>query len=400
MCRRRYRFEGAAGRVFEHVLGMFASQHSIRGQVVLRGMGIDRIPVTNVENACAGASTALHLACAGIRADMFDVALTVGSEKITHPNKAMSLGAYASCMDVENFERHIQMITDVGKTFKIDIPGESGAPGEGRSIFMDAYAMGARWHMDRFGSTQRQLAVICSKNHFHGSLNSLAQYQNAMTVEEVLADRAVAYPLTRAMCAPVGDGAAAAIVCSERYLKKLNGVRPVRILASVMGQGRRQGSTIPISAKGFRSRRIIQAGVSAVISAWRSCTTRRRGGDCTRRRRWDSALSARAGRMPNRVPLGLAERSRSTPAAASSAGGIPSAHRGWRRFMNWLPSFAGAPVRGRLRGLVLALRKTAAATSASRRRRCASTFWSGCNPPAGYTSRARQSARAHRQVTQ
>ena len=97
--------------------------------------------------------------------------------------------------------------------------------------------MGARWHMDRFGSTQKQLAVICAKNHFHASLNPMAQYQQDMTVEQVLADRLVAYPLTRAMCAPVGDGAAAAIVCSERFLKKLAGARPVRIRASVMGQG-------------------------------------------------------------------------------------------------------------------------------------------------------------------
>lgn len=73
--------------------------------------------------------------------------------------------------------------------------------------------------MSRFGSTQRQLAVICSKNHFHGSLNPMAQYQETMTIEAVLADKPIAYPLTRAMCAPVGDGAAAAIICSERYLK-------------------------------------------------------------------------------------------------------------------------------------------------------------------------------------
>jgi acetyl-CoA acetyltransferase len=91
--------------------------------------------------------------------------------------------------------------------------------------------------MDRFGTTQRQLAVVCSKNHFHASLNPLAQYTNTMEVEEVLADRTIAWPLTRAMCAPVGDGAAAAIVCSERYLRRLVGARPVRILASVMGQG-------------------------------------------------------------------------------------------------------------------------------------------------------------------
>ncbi len=58
--------------------GMFDKQDSIRGQVIMRGMGVDKIPVTNVENACAGASTALPLAYTGIRAGMFDVALAVG----------------------------------------------------------------------------------------------------------------------------------------------------------------------------------------------------------------------------------------------------------------------------------------------------------------------------------
>ncbi len=217
--------------------GMFANQHSIRGQVILRSMGIQAIPVTNVENACAGASTALHLAYTGIRAGMYDVALAVGSEKITNPNKALSLSAYAFCMDVGNFEAHIQMIERVGNTFAIEIPPNQTPPGEGRSIFMDAYAMGARWHMSRFGSTQRQLAVICAKNHFHGSLNPMSQYQTDMTVAQVLADKPVAYPLTRAMCAPVGDGAAAAIVCSGAYLKKLVNARPIKIRASVLGTG-------------------------------------------------------------------------------------------------------------------------------------------------------------------
>lgn len=217
--------------------GMFDNQHSIRGQVVFRGMGIDRIPVANVENACAGASTALHLAYSGIRAGMFDVAIAVGSEKITSPDKAKSLAAYAYCMDVENFEPHINMLMEMGQSFKVELPEGESAPGQGRSIFMDAYAMMARWHMDRFKSTQHHLAVISSKNHYHGSLNPLAQYQQPMTVEQILADRAVAYPLTRAMCAPVGDGAAAAIVCSESFLKKLTGARPIKIRASIMGQG-------------------------------------------------------------------------------------------------------------------------------------------------------------------
>ena len=217
--------------------GMYANQHSIRGQVVLRSMGIDAIPVTNVENACAGASTALHLAYTGIRAGMYDVALAVGSEKITDPDKMKAFSAYATCMDVEKFGEQLQMMEKSIEMFPVEIPEGQSPPGEGRSIFMDAYAMGARWHMNRFGSTQRQLAAICAKNHFHGSLNPMSQYQMDMSVEEVLADKPIAYPLTRAMCAPVGDGAAAAIVCSEAFLKKLTAPRPVKIRASVHGSG-------------------------------------------------------------------------------------------------------------------------------------------------------------------
>lgn len=221
--------------------GMFANQHSIRGQVVLRSMGIEALPVTNVENACAGASTALHLAWTGVRAGLYDVALAVGAEKITHPNKALSLGAYATCMDVAHFERQMQTMEALNRSFRVAVPADQTPPGDGRSVFMDAYAMGARWHMDRFGSTQRQLAVICAKNHFHGSLNPLAQYQEDMTPEQVLADKPIAYPLTRAMCAPVGDGAAAAVVCSEAFLRRLTTPRPVRIRASVLGSGTDRG---------------------------------------------------------------------------------------------------------------------------------------------------------------
>ena len=72
--------------------------------------------------------------------------------------------------------------------------------------------------MKRYGTTQRQIAAGASKNHYHGSLNPKAQYRFEVSVDEVLADRAVSYPLTRSMCAPMGDGAAAAILCSEAAL--------------------------------------------------------------------------------------------------------------------------------------------------------------------------------------
>lgn len=217
--------------------GMFSNQHSIRGQVILRSMGIQKIPVTNVENACAGGSSALHLAWMSVRAGMADVVLALGAEKISNPNKMLSLGAYASCMDVGNFQKHLEMMQEISKSFIVDIPPDQAPAGDGRSIFMDAYAMGAKWHMSRFGTTQRQLAVIASKNHFHASLNPLAQYQQTMSVEEVLADKPIAYPLTRAMCSPVGDGAAAAIVCSESFLRKRSSARALRIRASVLGSG-------------------------------------------------------------------------------------------------------------------------------------------------------------------
>ena len=104
-----------------------------------------------------------------------------------------------------------------------------------RSPMMDIYAYMIRWHMKEYGTTQHQLALITSKNHWHGSMNPKAQYQKEMTVEEVLAGKPILYPLTAPMCAPLGDGSAAAILCSADFLKKMKSPRPVKVLASVYG---------------------------------------------------------------------------------------------------------------------------------------------------------------------
>jgi acetyl-CoA acetyltransferase len=216
--------------------GMFSDQHSIRGQVMLRPLQIQGIPIVNCENACAGASTAFHLAYTAIRAGMYDCVLALGVEKISHPERMLSLKSYATCLDVEDFPRHIQNLMQLSEGLDIDIP-DTGAPGEGRSVFMDLYALGTRWHMGKYGTTQRQLAVISSKNHWHSSMNPLAQYRDILSVEEILADKLISYPLTRPMCAPVGDGAAAAVLCSADFLKKLPDSRPVLVRASVLGSG-------------------------------------------------------------------------------------------------------------------------------------------------------------------
>lgn len=216
--------------------GMFSDQHSIRGQVALRPLGIQGIPIINVENACAGASTAFHLAHLAVASGMQEVTLAIGVEKISHEDKMLSLKSYASCVDVEKFPEQIKILQELDALHGISVPQEE--LGQGRSIFMDIYASAARGHMAKYGSTQEQMAIIAAKNHFHGSLNPLAQIQRDMTVEEILADPVVSYPLTRAMCSPVGDGAGAAILCSGDYLKKIINPRPVKVVASMLGSGR------------------------------------------------------------------------------------------------------------------------------------------------------------------
>ena len=122
-----------------------------------------------------------------------------------------------------------------------ELAGKAFEPGPDRTIFMDTYAMQACHHMKRYGTTQRQIAAGAAKNHNHGAMNPKAQYRFETTVDEVMADRPVTFPLTRAMCAPVGDGAAAAIVCSAEILRELPPAvreRAVRIAAQGLSGGK------------------------------------------------------------------------------------------------------------------------------------------------------------------
>jgi acetyl-CoA acetyltransferase len=227
--------------------GMSAGQHCIRGQVALGPLGFGEIPIMNVENACAGGSSAFHGAWLGVAAGAYDVALAIGAEKTFVPKSASpeqkqkGFNSFLAGTDVEVTTKLIeQMKADAERKRKeLEAAGklEKGKGGGARSPFMDIYSMGARAHSKRYGSTQEQLAMIAAKNHYHGSLNPDAQYRMTMTVEEVLNDRLVSHPLTRAMCAPMGDGAAAAILVSGEYLKTLKDARPVKVLASVLASG-------------------------------------------------------------------------------------------------------------------------------------------------------------------
>jgi acetyl-CoA acetyltransferase len=227
---------------------MSTGQHCIRGQVALSACGIGEIPIMNVENACAGGSSALHGAYLGIAAGAYDVALAVGVEKMSVPRdadaetKRKSFQGFLAGTDVEVTTKLIERMQAEAeeKRKQLEKSGKikKGEGGGARSPFMDIYSTASRAHMERYGTTQEQLAIIAAKNHHHGSLNPAAQYRMTMTVEEVMNDRLVSFPLTRAMCAPMGDGAAAAILVSGDYLKRLANARPVKVRASVLASGR------------------------------------------------------------------------------------------------------------------------------------------------------------------
>jgi acetyl-CoA acetyltransferase len=102
---------------------------------------------------------------------------------------------------------------------------------------MDLYAGWMRAYMDAHGATKRHLAGIAAKNHVNGSLNPYAQYRQPMTVDEVLASPVVVEPLTRAMCSPIGDGAAAAVLCSVPFARRSRSTS-VTVAASVLRSGR------------------------------------------------------------------------------------------------------------------------------------------------------------------
>ena len=209
--------------------GLITGQECIRGQVVLREMGIGGIPVINTENACASAATAFHLAWLYVASGMYDVVLALGMEKLYHEDKKKSFAAIGSAIDVELMQK---TLADMKKATQ-----EKGeGAGKSRSMFMDFYAEFARSHMRKYGTTKEHYARIAAKNHTNGSLNPHAQFQTPRSMEDVLASPMIADPLTRMMCSPIGDGAAALVLTSAEKAKEFT-TKPVYVKASVLGSG-------------------------------------------------------------------------------------------------------------------------------------------------------------------
>ncbi len=238
--------------------GLVTGQESIRGQVILRSIGLGRLPVVNVENACASGSTALHQACAMVSAGHFDCVLALGVEKLYHADKQKSFAAFSGAVDVEALQEILARLRSASQA----AGGEkSSVPGEKRSMFMDIYAAAARAHMQRYGTTVEQFAAVSAKNSFHGSLNPRAQFREALSVAEVLAAPMIAPPLTRPMCSPIGDGAAAVVVVSERRAREIGVAKPVHVRTSVLRSGWDHGMDEPGTVEVCAQEAYQEAGV-------------------------------------------------------------------------------------------------------------------------------------------
>lgn len=210
--------------------GLLQGQAMVSGQIALRSTGIENIPVHNVENACATGASAFSLAVTHIRAGEADVAIAIGSEKMHIGDPARTMALFDSAYDVSDPAALTRTLKELGGV--VDEP-ELGR----RSIFMDIYAAMARNHMRTFGSTPEQIAAVAAKNHAHAVDNPRAHYRKALSIDEVLAARKLSHPLTVPMCAPVTDGAAAVLVCSDEGLRRLRALHPVQVLAAVIGSG-------------------------------------------------------------------------------------------------------------------------------------------------------------------
>lgn len=222
--------------------GAMEGQFGIRGQVALSSLPFDSVPIINVENACASASTALQIAMTQIQAGQVDIALAIGAEKMCHKDSVLSMAAFQGSWDRANSKNTLGKLEQMSAA--MTTPKEEALRESARTVFMDVYAAFAKYHMGRFGTTQRQIAAVAAKNHRHSVENPLSQYRKSFTIDEVLASRLIAWPFTLPMCSPISDGAAAAIICNESALKRMaHPRRAVKVRACCLMNGGRRDHT-------------------------------------------------------------------------------------------------------------------------------------------------------------
>jgi benzoylsuccinyl-CoA thiolase BbsB subunit len=177
------------------------------GQRILKPLGMTSIPIANVENACASSATAFREGYIAVGAGIYDCALVIGAEKLT------KLRGGPLPVEQEDWEA----------SYGLMMPA--------------LYAMRARRYLHDHKFGPEVLAQVSVKARKHGVKNEDAQIQQEISLEEALASRPIAEPLRIADCCPTGDGAAAVVIASAEFARKLSR-QGVRIASSTLNSGK------------------------------------------------------------------------------------------------------------------------------------------------------------------
>lgn len=197
---------GIEPKAIEAVVCGHAFGGMLTGQRIVKEVGIGSVPVTNVDNACSGGATALHIAWKDILAGRHDIVMVLGVDKLTQ------FGGGTLPLVLED-------------------------PEVRQGIVMPAvYAMRAQRFLHERDASVEDLASVSVKARRHGARNPYAQFRSEVTIEQVLQSRPISDPLTLLQCCPTGDGAACVILASEAGRRKL-GTPAVRIAASILHSG-------------------------------------------------------------------------------------------------------------------------------------------------------------------
>lgn len=193
------------GIYFGNAVGGEGERQLHMGPQAASVLGIPSVPTTRFETACATSHAAFRHAVMEVAAGVSDVLLVGGAERVLNlpTDAATEYFAFASDATYEQ---------PTGITF----PG--------------VFALIARAHMAKYGTTEEQMAHVAVKNHRHGALNPKAQFQKEITLEQVLNSAMIADPLKLYDCCPFTDGAAAVIVASEEVARK--SPKPIWVLGS------------------------------------------------------------------------------------------------------------------------------------------------------------------------
>jgi acetyl-CoA C-acetyltransferase len=194
-----------AGYVGTMASGSFIGQEHI-GALIADHMGLNPIPITRVEGACASGALALRQGFMDVASGMHDIVVVGGIEKMTEVsgNQVSDVLGGAGDQEWELF---------LGATF----PG--------------IYALMAKRHMHEYGTTEEMLASIAVKNHKHGAKNKYAQFQKEITLETAMKSKVVADPLKMFDCSPVSDGAAAVVLAPLELASNFTD-KPIEVLTS------------------------------------------------------------------------------------------------------------------------------------------------------------------------